>query len=48
MNNALFQRIRIFPRSTFTRIGIPVVQPPAGSLKPYPSKVHSTINGLWR
>lgn len=45
-----FERMRIFPTMAFSRIGIPIVQPPAGSIKPKPSKGHSTVPlpGLWR
>lgn len=45
---ALYLRTEIFPRGTYSRLTIPIVQPPAGSLKPQPSRGHTEIKGLWR
>lgn len=39
---------RFFPASTFTRMQIPIVQPPAGSIKPKPGKGHTELRGLWK
>lgn len=43
-----FQRLAIFPRAPISRLAIPIVQPPAGILRPQPSRGHSEIKGLWR
>lgn len=48
MTDIPFARRVIFPRSAFSRLAIPIVQPPAGVLKPTPSRGHSTVRGLWK
>lgn len=48
MNVPVAARPGIFPRGAFTRLAIPIVQPPAGSLKPYPGKGHTQLRGLWK